>query len=180
MGIAYNPFLDSEARNAGMNFEVAEFLKFWTEKIIEIYPTERKRPRLGLLREKMPEIISVPRSDKKIELRLGSRDDVSTNLGTVWKILRSTWCPHPHASLIEEVTERLKLSPAKDEDLRKLNIVHKLNLPHQGESEGAMSKLDKLVNKMEPGSCLDLACGGGDHSCDGRSCVRIQFIRRRI
>ena len=54
MGIAYNPFLDSEAGNAGMNFEVVELLKFWTEKIIEIDPTERERPNLGLLLEKMP------------------------------------------------------------------------------------------------------------------------------
>ena len=49
MGIAYNPFLDSEAGNAYMNFEVAELLKFWTEKILEIDPTERERPSLGLL-----------------------------------------------------------------------------------------------------------------------------------
>ena len=55
MGIAYNPLLDSEAGNAYMNFEVAELLKFWTEKIIEIDPTERERPNLGLLLEKMPE-----------------------------------------------------------------------------------------------------------------------------
>ena len=63
------------------------------------------------------------------------------------------------------------MSQAKDEDLGSLNIVHKLILPHQGESEGAASKLDKLVKKMEPGSCLDLACGGGEPSCDRRSCV---------
>ena len=36
MGIAYNPFLDSEAGSAYMNFGVAELLKFWTERIIEI------------------------------------------------------------------------------------------------------------------------------------------------
>ena len=35
MGIAYNPFLDSEAGDAHRNHEVAELLKFWTEKIIE-------------------------------------------------------------------------------------------------------------------------------------------------
>ena len=34
MGIAYNPFLDSEAGSAHRNHEVAELLKFWTEKII--------------------------------------------------------------------------------------------------------------------------------------------------
>ena len=48
MGTAYNPFLNSEAGNAYMNFEVAELLKFRTEKIIEIDPTEKERPSLGL------------------------------------------------------------------------------------------------------------------------------------
>ena len=50
-----------------------------------------------------------------------------TNLGTVWKLLRPSWCPHPHASLIEEVTERVRLSPEKDEDLGNLNVVAKTN-----------------------------------------------------
>ena len=82
----------------------------------------------------MPEIISVPRSDKKVELSLGSGNDVlSTNLGTVWKLLRPSRCLHPHASLIEEVTERVRLSPAKNEGLGNLIIVHKLILPHQGD-----------------------------------------------
>ena len=90
---------------------------------------------------------------KKVKLRLGSGDDVlSTNLGTIWKLLRPSWCPHPHASLIEEITERVSLSPANNEDLGNLNIEHKLILPHQGESEGATSKLEKLVKKIEPGS----------------------------
>ena len=56
-------------------------------------------------------------------------------------------------------------------------MVHKLILPHRKESEKTTSKLDKLVKKMEPGSCLDLldlVCGGGEYSCDGQSCVRIQ------
>ena len=54
MGIAYNPFLNSEAGNAYMKFEVAELLKIWTEKFIEIDPTERERSSLGLLLSKMP------------------------------------------------------------------------------------------------------------------------------
>ena len=116
---------------------------------------------------------------KKVKLRLGSGDDVlSTNLGTIWKLLRPSWCPHPHASLIEEITEWVILSPANDEDMGNLNIEHKLILPHQGESEGATSKLEKLVKKIEPGSCLGLACGGGEHSCDGRSYVRVQSFQR--
>ena len=76
MGTAYNPFLDSEAGNACMNFEVAELLKLWTEKIIEIDPIEEERPSLGLLLEKMPEVISVPRSNKRVELKTGKGNDM--------------------------------------------------------------------------------------------------------
>ena len=124
IGIAYNPFVDSEAGNAYMKFEVAELLKFWTKKITEIDPTEKERPSLGLLLEKMPVVISVPRSNKKVELKMGNGNEMLiTNLGTVWKWLRPSWCPHPHASLIEEVTEQVRLSPAKDEDLGYLNVV---------------------------------------------------------
>ena len=51
---------------------MAELLKFWTEKIIEIDPTENERPSLGLLLEKMPEVISLPGSNKRVELKMGN------------------------------------------------------------------------------------------------------------
>ena len=82
-------------------------------------------------------------------------------------------------SLIEEVTERVRLSTVKDEeDLGNLNVMHKLILPHRKESEETTSKLDKLEKKMGPGSCLDLVCGGRDHSCDGRSCVKMPSFQK--
>ena len=118
MGIAYNPFLDSEAGSADRNHEVTELLKFWTEKIIEIVAVEREKLSLGLILEKMPEVISVPRSNKRVELKMGNGNGtLITKLGVVCKLLRHSWCPHPHASLIEEVTKRVRLAPTKDEDL---------------------------------------------------------------
>ena len=45
MGMAYNAFLDPEAGGAHRNYEVAELLKFWTEKIVEIDTVERGRDR---------------------------------------------------------------------------------------------------------------------------------------
>ena len=86
--------------------------------------------------------------------------------------------PTSHASLIEEVTERVRLSPTNDEDLGTLNVVYKLILHHSKESGETMSKLDKSVKKTEPGCCLDLTCGSREHSCDGRSCVRIQCFQK--
>ena len=158
---------------------MAELLNFWREKIIEIDPTEKERPSLGLLLEKMPEVINVPRSNKRVELKMGNGNDMLfTSLEIVWKLLRHSWCPHPHASLIEEITERVRLSSAKEEDLGNLNVVHKLILPQQKESEKTTGKQEKLVTKIEPGSCLDLMCGGGEQACDGRSCVRIQYFQK--
>ena len=60
----------------------------------------------------------------------------------------------------------MRLSPAKDDDLGNLNVIHKMILPHKGEPEEVTSKPDKSVKKMEPGSCLDLASGGGKHFFD--------------
>ena len=151
MGIAYNLFLDSEAENAHKNFEVTKLLKFWTEKIIEIDSAERERPSLGLIVEKMAEVISVPRSNKRVELKMGNANGtLITNVGTVWKMLRPSWCPHPQANLIEEVTERVRLSPTKDEDLGTLNVIHKLILTHNKEPGEIMNKLEKSMKKMEP------------------------------
>ena len=160
--------MDSEAGTAHKNYELTDLLKFWTEKIIEIDPVEGERPSLGLTLEKTPELISVPCSNKKVEFNMGNGNGMLiTTLGTVWKLLRPSWFPHPHASLIEEVTERMRLSPTKDEDLGTLIVVHKLILSHRKESEESMSKLDKSAKKMEHGSCVDLMCGSGERSCDG-------------
>ena len=177
MGIAYNRFLNSEAASAYRNHEVAELLKFWPEKIIVIDPTERENPSIGLLLEATPKVTSVPRSRQRVELRMGNGNGMmTTNLGTVWKLLRPSCCPNPHASLIEEVTERVRLTPTKDEDLGTLDVIHKLILQQSKESGGTTSKLG-LVEKLEPGSCLDLTCGGGGHTCDGRFCVRMQSFQ---
>ena len=63
------------------------------------------------------------------------------------------------------------------EDLATLSIVHRLILPQAKESSEATSKLGS-VKKMEPGNCLDSTCGNGEHTCDGRSCVRIQSFQK--
>ena len=179
MGIAYNPFLNSKAASAYRNHEDAELLKFWTEKIIVIDLTEREKPSLGLLLEATPKVISVPRSSKRVELRMENGNGMmTTNLGMVSKLLRPCWCPHPHASLIEVVTERVRLTPTKDEDLGTLDVIHKLILPQSKESGGTTSKLGS-VRKLEPGSCLDLTCGGGGHNCDDDHVSEYNLFREK-
>ena len=79
--------------------------------------------------------------------------------------------------LIEETTERVRLAPTEDEDLAKLSVVHKLILPQMKESGEKTNNLES-AKKMEPGSCLDSTCGSGEHTCDGRSCVRILSFQK--
>ena len=123
-------------------------------------------------------MISVPRSSKRVELKMGNGNGMLiTKLGVVWKLLRPSWCPHPHASLVEEVTERVRLAPTEDEDLATLGIVHKLILPQVKESGEKTNKLGS-ARKMEPGSCLDSTCGRGEHTHDRRSCVRILTFQK--
>ncbi|XP_063710853.1 uncharacterized protein LOC134839282 [Symsagittifera roscoffensis] len=76
--------------------------------------------------------------------------------GQMW-LRRSSWCPHPQAVLNEDVTERVRLSPGKDENLGNLYVIHKLSLPHREESEEDMSKSNESSKMIEPGSCLNLA-----------------------
>ena len=66
-----------------MNFEITELLKLWTEKIVEINPSEMKKPSLCLLLEEVGVVISVPRSEMKVELRLGGKDDI---LSRTWEL----------------------------------------------------------------------------------------------
>ena len=42
-----------------------------------------------------------------------------------------------------------------------------------------MSKPNESPKKLELGSCLDLASGGGKQSCDGRFCVRTQSFQSK-
>ena len=155
MKISYNPFLSIEAEAAYMNFEITELRQFWTEKIVQIDSAEREKPSLCLLFKKVPEVICVPRSEKKVELRMGGEDKIlSTNLGTVWRLQRPSWCPHPHANWNEEVKERVRLSPGKDEGLGSLNVIHKLTLHHREESKETASKSSESSKKWSQAPAL--------------------------
>ena len=70
-------------------------------------------------------------------------------------------------NLNEEVTERVRLSPGKDKDLGKLNVIHNWTLSRREKPKGITNQSDDTSKEMESAPCLDLAAGGGEHSCDG-------------
>ena len=59
-----------------MVFEVSELLKFYTEKIIGTDMSLREKPSLGSLLENETVTNCAPRSEKKVDLRLGGEDKV--------------------------------------------------------------------------------------------------------
>ena len=71
----------------------------------------------------------------------------------------------------------MRLAPTEDEDLAKLSVVHKLILLQVKKSGKKTNNLGS-AKKMEPGSCLDSTCGSGEHTCDGRSSVRILSFQK--
>ena len=71
----------------------------------------------------------VPRSEKRAELRVGSEHyALFANLGVVWRLLRSSWCPHRQASLNEETSKWIRMLPEKHEDLDNFDVIHKFIL----------------------------------------------------
>ena len=121
MGIAYNPFLFSEAGNAYMNFEMAELLKIWTENIIEIDPTERERPSLDLLLEKMADMISMLCSKNRMELKMGNINQLLiTSLGTLRADSERMLCEHhcEHSDGIGVILEDVQLAITGDARVR--------------------------------------------------------------
>ena len=70
--------------------------------------------------------------------------------------MRPSCGPYPQAIINERTTEKIRLLHEKDQDVEDLNVIYKLILPQQEESK------DEL-KKIEPGNCLDLTTGGGEH-----------------
>ena len=62
-------------------------------------------------------------------------------------------------------------------ELETLTSYDRLKLGQAKESGEKTNNLES-AKKMEPGSCLDSTCGSGDHTCDGRSCVRILSFQK--
>ena len=73
----------------------------------------------------------------------------------------------------------MRLSPGEDEVLGNMKGIHKFFRSHREKSKEVTNKSDETSKEMEPTTCLDMAAGGGEHSFDGRSCVRIQYFQRK-
>ena len=100
-GMAYNPFVDEEAREAYFGYEHVMVLDFWVERVKETGMLMLEQLKLGIsLKERVVEP-SVPELKEKVRFECGSLDGpLKTSLVTMWELMKPSWCPHPNAGLI--------------------------------------------------------------------------------
>ena len=171
IGIAYNPFLSEDIRDCFFDYSQAVLLRFWTTRIVTIKSAANPQTKLGLVLEEP----SVPKSDKRVEFGLGFSDELlKTSLMVVWKLMRPSWYPSPHADSILRATEDVQRELNADCNLRDLNIIYNV-MTTASRSNGE----DKVElpgwgpeDWVKPGSCLAEVCGLEGHVCGSLECVK--------
>ena len=95
-GMAYNPFLNEEAREAYFDYEQVIVLNFWVERIKETGMLMVEQPKLGIILEERVVEPSVPELKGQVSFDCGSWDGLlKTSLVTMWELMKPSWCPHP-------------------------------------------------------------------------------------
>ena len=110
---------------------------------------------------------SVPKSDNRVEFRLGFSDELlRTSLMVVWELMRPSWCPSPNADSILRATQDVQGELNSDCNLRDLSII--FNLMKTVSNSSAEDKVELPDSRPEdwvkPGSCLaESLWTGGSH-----------------
>ena len=125
--VAYNPFVNEEAREAYFDYEQVIVLNFWVERVKETGMLMVEQPKLGIvLKERVVEPL-VPELKEQVSFDCGSWDGpLKTSLVTMWELMKPSWCPHPIAGLIWDMTADITLDLDDDASLHDLVMIHHL------------------------------------------------------
>ena len=109
-GMAYNPFVNEEAREAYFDYEQVVVLDFWVERIRETEMLMVEQPKLGIVLEERVVEPSVHELKGQVSFDCGSWDGpLKTSLVTMWELMKPSWFPHPNAGLIWDMTADITL-----------------------------------------------------------------------
>ena len=175
IAIAYNPFLSEDIGDCFFDYEQAVLLRFWTSRIVTIKSATNPQTKLGLVLEEEVTAPSVPKSDKRVEFRLGFSDELlRTSLMVVGELMRPSWCPSPKADSILRATQDVQSELNAKCNLRDLNIIYNV-MTTASRSNGE----DKVElpgwgpeDWFKHGSCLAEVCGLEGHICGSLDCVK--------
>ena len=110
-GMAYNPFVNEETTEAYFDYEQVIVLNFWVERIKETGMLMVEQPKLGIILEERVVEPSVHELKGQVSFDCGSWDGpLKTSLVTMWELMKPSWCPHPNAGLIWDMTADITLT----------------------------------------------------------------------
>ena len=175
-GMAYNPFVNEEAREAYFDYEQVTVLNFWVERIKEIGMLMVEQPKLGIILEERVVEPSIPELKGQVSFDCSSWDGpLKTSLVVMWELMKPSWCPHPNAGLIWDMTADVMLERDDDASLHDLAMIHHLlamrltkrksNLSTELSEEGTSS------NWLKQGTCLAQHSGMDGHVCNMGHCL---------
>ena len=86
-----------------------------------------EQPKLGIILEERVVEPSVPELKGQVSFDCGSWDGpLKTSLVTMWELMKPSWCPHPYAGSIWDMTADITLDLDDDASLHDLAMVHHL------------------------------------------------------
>ena len=175
-GMAYNPFVNEEAREAYFDYEQVIVLKFWVEHIKETGMLMVEQPKLGIILEERVVEPSVPELKGQVSFDCGSWDDpLKTSLVTMWELMKPSCCPHPNAGLIWDMTADITLDLDDDASLHDLAMIHHLLAirltKRKSNPSTELSEEGPSSNWLKQGTCLAQHSGMEGHVCNLGHCL---------
>ena len=174
--MAYNPFVNEEASETYFDFEQVIVLDFWVERVKKTGMLMVEQPKLGIVLYERVVEPSVPELKGQASFDFGSwHGPLKTSLVTMWELMKSSWCPHPNADLIWDMTADFTLDLDDDASLQDLAMIHHLlamrvtrqkNKPSMEPSEGSPSS-----DWLRQGTCLAHKSGMDGHVCNKQHCL---------
>ena len=175
-GMAYNPFVNEEAREAYFDYEQVTVLNFWVERIKEIGMLMVEQPKLGIILEERVVEPSIPELKGQVSFDCGSWDGpLKTSLVVMWELMKPSWCPHPNAGLIWDMTADIMLDRDDDASLHDLAMIqHLLAMRLTKKKSNPSTELSEegtSSNWLKQGTCLAQHSGMEGHVCNLGHCL---------
>ena len=175
-GMAYNPSVNEEAREAYLDYEQVIVLNFWIERIKETGMLMVEQPKLGIILEERVVEPSVPELKGQVSFDCGSWDGpLKTSLVTMWELMEPSWCPHPNAGLIWDMTADITLDLDDDASLHDLVMIHHLLAmrltKRKSNPSTELSEESPSSNWLKQGTCLAQYSGMEGHVCNLGHCL---------
>ena len=79
--MAYNPFVNEEARDSYFDYEQAVILNFWLERVREMGTVTSEQLQLGVILEERVIEPSIPQVEGQVSFECGSWDGLSDDVG---------------------------------------------------------------------------------------------------